>query len=162
MDAGLVVQKLPRQPLAHRAPVQPQRVRRHRHQHGPHAKVDPARLAQHGHAGIHHGPAGAPGHQGGKVGLVPVALAQAVVAAVQVVKLQRGFGFEFLDEVAVPVHAAHEGRETLALPARTGLGAALQLLLAPLGGLHHFAHAKATQGKVGRKARAGRGRREGR
>ena len=34
--------------------------------------------------------------------------------------------------------------------------------LALVGGLHHFAHAKATQGKVGRKARAGRGRREGR
>ena len=34
MYAGLVVEKLPRKPLPHGLPVQPEWVGRHRHQHG--------------------------------------------------------------------------------------------------------------------------------
>ena len=55
-----------------------------------------------------------------------------------------------------------QGGEPLALPCGSRLGAAFKLLLAALGGLHHLAHAQATQSQVGREARAGVGRRQGR
>jgi hypothetical protein len=42
---------------------------------------------------------------------VPVVLAQAVVAPVQVAEFQLGLAFELLDEVAVPVQAADEGAD---------------------------------------------------
>ena len=90
MDTRLVVQKLSRQPLPHGSPMQPQRISGDRHQHGAHAKVEPACLAQHHHAGVNQWPARAGRGQGFKMCRVPVVFTQAVVAAVHVLIFQLG------------------------------------------------------------------------
>ena len=109
---------------------------------------------------VHHRPAGLARLQCVEVGGGPGVFAQAVVAPVQVVPLQRRLGLELLNEMAVPVHATHEGRQTLAQACRQGGVLRLEQHLLPLRGLHHFAHAQAAQRQIGRKARAGRGRRQ--
>ena len=138
--------------------MQPQRVSRHRHQHRPHAEVEPPGFAQHGHAGVHHGPAGAALHQGVQVGRVARFVAQAVVAPVQVAPLQFGLVFQLLNEMAMPHQPARECSQPLLLAA--GLGR--QVRHAQLGGLHHLAQAQAAQRQVRRKARAGTGCPQGR
>ena len=156
MDAGLVVQKLPRQPQAYLAPMQPQRVGRYRHQHGPHPKVDPASLAQHHHARVHHGPTGAPGHQGLKVRTVPAWLTQAVVAPVHVAPFQLGLALQLLDEVAMPEQSARKSTQTTLVV--TTLGGQSQRLSAR--SLHHLAQAQAAVSQVRREPRAGAGGRQ--
>ena len=54
------------------------------------------------------------------MGRVPVGLAQAVVAAVQVAPFERRLALELLDEVAMPVEPAQEGRQALALALEPG------------------------------------------
>lgn len=58
VNAGFVVQKLSREPFTNRPPVKPQRVGRHRNQHGSHTEIQPAGFAQHHNASIDHRPAG--------------------------------------------------------------------------------------------------------
>jgi hypothetical protein len=149
VDARLVIEELAGQPQADRPPVQPQRIGGDRHQHGAHAEVDPAGLAQHGGAGIDQRPAGAPGGQGREMGRVPVVFTQAVVAAVQVAEFERGLAFQFLDEMAMPVQPADEGLQAGAMPAGAGWqpGGEQPCLL------HHLAQAQATQRQVGRQPR---------
>ena len=136
VNAGLVVHQLARQPKPYLAPVQPQRVGRHRDQHGTHAKVEPSGVLQHGHAGVDQGPTGAALGECLKVAGLPVVFAQAVVAGVHVVPLDVGFAFELLNKVAVPMqpaeYAAQAGAARVCGMAR-GHGAG--------GGLHHLAHA---------------------
>ena len=119
MDAGLKVEKLARQKQARFAPVQPQVVGRKTHQHGPHAKVKPTRGAQLAHAGVHHGEAGlpfAPGLQTRPVDLAivhTVTRAQPVGRARKVAKLNRGFIFQLLHEMAMPAQAARETAQSI-------------------------------------------------
>ena len=137
--------------------MQPERVGRDRDQHGAHAEIEPTGLAQHGHAGVHHGPAGAARHQRRQVLGIDLVLAQAVVAPVQVVGLQRRLALEFLDEVAVPVQPAQKGLQPLAMRAAVG-----RIAHGAAGGLHHLAQAQAAIGQIGRQTRAGAGRGQGR
>ena len=73
----------------------------------------------------------------------------------EIPEFQRRFRFEFLDEMAVPMQAAHEGGQPLALPDRIRHSIVTERLEAPLGGLHKLAHAQATEGQIRRKPGAG-------
>ena len=101
VDARLVIHKQARQHQAAVPPGQPELVARHRHQHRPHAEVDPAGGDQGPHAGIHKRQAGAPLGPGRQ----PLRLAgpQAGGERVQLLELQIRLAFQLLDEVAVPV-----------------------------------------------------------
>ena len=116
VDARLVVEKLRSQPLTHRPPMQPQRVGRDRHQHGPHAKVQPTGFPQHGDARVHHGPTGAGGFEGVKERFIKIVLTQAVIATVHVLPLDGGLALQLLNEVTVPVQATDESGQTRAVP----------------------------------------------
>jgi hypothetical protein len=100
-------------------------------------------VAQHGTQASTSGqPVRACGHQRLKVRLVPVVLAQAVVAAVQVAPLQRRLAFELLDEMAMPVQAAHKRLQSGTLSAGAGVAGGQRGDLVARG-LHHLAHAQA-------------------
>ena len=78
----------------------------HRHQHGPHAEVDPAGGMQGTHAGIHEGqPGAAPSPE---LEAFRVAWTQSCGEGMELAELQIRLAFQLLDEVAVPVQPRFE------------------------------------------------------
>jgi len=104
----------------------------------------------------HQRPARAALFEGLEVGGVEPVFAQAVIAAVQVAPLQLGLALQLLDEVAMPVQAAEEAFESGVLARAHGVAGGVhggpQVGHAGGGGLHHLAHAQATERQVGRQA----------
>ena len=80
-------------------------------------------------------------------------LTQAVVAPVHIAPFDFRLRFQLLHEMTMPVQAADEGLQALALACAV-VWQALQLAV---GGLHDFAQAQATHGQIRGKAGAGSG-----
>jgi hypothetical protein len=152
VDAGLVVDEQACQPQPALAPRQPEVIAGHRHQHRPHAEVDPARGDQGPHAGIHERQPGAPLGPGRQP--LGVGVAQPGGEGMELAELQIRLAFEFLDEVAVPVQPGLEARQRPQPLSPLGNRQGLQLSLAPAAALHHLSQRQGSPGEVGREARA--------
>jgi hypothetical protein len=137
VDARLVIGEAAGEEQRRLAPVQPEVVARHRHQHRAHAEVDPTRLGQVALAGVHKRPAGAARTPGLEAHGIEFVLAQAVVGGVGVLELQPRLALELLHEVAVPVQPAEKRPQRARRAGRRGrvLAQRPQPRLAGLGDL---------------------------
>ena len=153
VDARFVIDKQARQVLAGKLPGQPQIIAGKAHQHGAHAKIQPAGGAQHGHAGVHQritGVAIAPGGQPLRVGVG----AQRVHRRQWGVMFQLGALFEFLNKVAMPGQPRFKGVQAM----RQALGVrvkGVQSCQARAGGLGDFAQRQRAPGQMRRQPRTG-------
>ncbi len=151
MDAGFVIGEEARQHRAGVAPVQPQVVGGHRHQHRAHPEVDPAGGLQRAHAGVHEGDAGLSPHPCPEAGGVGRARAQPFAGGVQAAVFQRRLVLELLDEMVAPGEARLEGAQT----SGPAVAHAAQSALPRGGGPGGLAHRQGAKRQVRRKARTG-------
>ena len=152
VDAGLVVHEQARQHQAAVPPRQPELIAGHRHQHRPHAEIDPARGDQGPHAGIHERQAGAPRGPGRQS--LRLAGPQAGGERVQLLELQIRLAFQLLDEVAVPVQPLVKAPQGPGPVTPLRGGQALQCRQAAAAALHDFPQRQGAPTQVGREARA--------
>ena len=152
VDAGLVVEKEASQVQARGAPWQLQVMARHRHQHGPHAEIDPAGGNQGTHAGINERQARAPLAPGNQ----PIGIGAARVDGserVQFSELQIWLTLKLLNEVTVPMQPLLETPQGTwpFSPLHCRQGA--QGGTAAPAGLHHLPQRERAPGQMGRKPR---------
>jgi hypothetical protein len=154
VNARLEIEKLPRQMQPRLAPMQPEVIGGKTHQHGTHAKVDPAGCVEAAHAGVHHREAGVATAPSLEIRGVEFGFAQTVVGARKVVELDARFIFELLHEVAMPAQPPGKTAQVIRHAARRRLATGLQGANALLGGLMHLPHGERAEGQMRAQARA--------
>ena len=154
MDARLKVGEEAREHLSRLLPRQPEIVGGKGHEHGAHAKIDPALGPEKAHGGVDKRKAGLAVFEGIEEAWIAGIGAQAFVDAGHGFVFNLRFCFEFLHEVTVPVETADEGFIGAWPCAALRSGERCDLCLLFERGMINLTHRQASEGDVSGKAGA--------